>query len=623
MRSYVVGTAGHIDHGKSTLVRALTGTDPDRLAEEKLRGMTIDLGFAHLTTPAGREVGVVDVPGHERFIKTMLAGVGGIDAAVLVVAADEGPMPQTIEHLDILTLLGVERGVVALTKSDLVEPDWADYVAEELRERLAGSTLAAAEVVPVSAAAGSGLDELRSALDRSLSDLPARDQGGKPRLPVDRVFTMAGFGTVVTGTLIDGALTVGMEVEICPAGHRGRIRGLQTHGTVVERASAGQRVAVNLQGVTMEQVRRGDVVALPGAVPVTRMVDVRIELLANAPLDLETQARVDVFSGSTEVGARVALIERDVLRPGEHGWAQLHFDAPVAVLRGDRLVIRRPTPSATIGGGTVIDPQPRRHRRTETGVAERLKTLAAGTPRELVLSALGLQLKTRDEVAHALPALSTAVLSEAFELATEAGDLLAAGATHLVTRPAWDALGDRMAAMIEEFHRTNPLRRGMPREELRSRLKLTGGSGAFDASMSLAAQQGILVDEERTVRRPAFVIELPAVQRAAAARYLELVDASPYAPPGPAEAGLSKEALVGLVERGELVEVGDGIVYRPETLDAIKTLVLAHIERHGKITLADYRDAVGTSRKFAQATLEFLDGVRVTRRVGDDRVRGR
>ena len=623
MRGFVVGTAGHVDHGKSTLVRALTGTDPDRLAEEKLRGMTIDLGFAHLISPAGREIGIIDVPGHERFIKTMLAGVGGIDAALVVVAADEGPMPQTAEHLDILTLLGVERGVVALTKLDLVESDWADYVAEELRERLAGSALATAEIVGVSAATGAGLDLLLAALDRSLDDAPERTEIGTARLAVDRVFTMAGFGTVVTGTLIDGELAVGMEVEVSPAGRRARIRGLQTHGAVVGGAGAGQRVAINLQGIAVEEIRRGDVVSSPGKAPGTEMIDVRLELLGSAPLDLEHQGRVDVFAGSAEVGARVALIEREILRPGEDGWAQLHLDAPIAVLRGDRLVIRRPSPSTTIGGGTVIDAHPRRHRQSESGVAARLETLAAGTPAELVVTALGGDLLTREQVARSLPSLPAAAVADAIDEAGASGDALTAGASHLVARAAWRVIGSRITDALDEYHRANPLRRGLPREELRSRLRLAGGAAAFDAALLLAMVDELCVDEERTLRLPGFAIVLPAGEQTAADRYLAAIDAAPFSPPSAASEHLPTATLVALVERGELVDVGDGIVYRPATLDSIKALVLTHIERHGRVTLADYRDAVGTSRRYAQATLEYLDGIRVTRRVGDDRVRGR
>ena len=463
----------------------------------------------------------------------------------------------------------------------------------------------------------------RQALDRALDELPERSGGGKPRLPVDRVFTMAGFGTVVTGTLLDGAFAVGMEVELSPAGRRARVRGLQAHGSAVERAEPGRRVAVNLQGIGVEEIGRGDVVTVAGGVPATRMIDVRLELLPGAPLSLVHQARVDLFTGSAEVGARVALIEREVLAPGEDGWAQLHLDAPIAILRGDRVVIRRPSPSATIGGGTVVDVHPRRHRRSESGVADRLEILAGGTPVELVVAALGSNVLTGEQIARLVPALDSVTVDQAIDQATRDGEVLMAGPSHLVSAAAWQELSARMAATVARFHRDHPLRRGIPREELRSRVKVAGGTAAFDAAFSLASTQGIVRDDERTVRSPGFAVVLPPQDQAAAERYLRLVDETPYSPPSGATVGLSAATLAALVERGDVIDVGDGIVYRPETLDRIKALVLARIEGHGKITLAAYRDLVGTSRKYAQATLEYLDGIRVTRRVGDDRVRGR
>jgi len=353
------------------------------------------------------------------------------------------------------------------------------------------------------------------------------------------------------------------------------------------------------------------------------MIDVRLELLPGAPLSLVHQARVDLFTGSVEVGARVALIEREVLAPGEEGWAQLHLDAPIAILRGDRVVIRRPSPSATIGGGWVVDAQPRRHRRSEAGVADRLEILAGGTPVELVVAALGSDVLTGEKIARLVPALDSVTVDQAIGQATRDGDILMAGASHLVSAPAWLDLSGRMAATVGRFHTDYPLRRGMPREELRSRLRMAGGAAVFDAALSLASAQGVVRDEERTVRSPGFAVVLPPEEQAAADRYLRLVDETPYSPPSGVTAGLSAATLAALVERGDVIDVGDGIVYRPETLDRIKALVVAHIEGHGKITLAAYRDLVGTSRKYAQATLEYLDGIRVTRRVGDDRVRGR
>ena len=387
---YVIGTAGHVDHGKSTLVKTLTGIDPDRLAEEQRREMTIDLGFAWLTLPSGRSVSLIDVPGHERFIKNMLAGVGGLDAALLVVAADESLMPQTREHLAILDLLEVRHGVVAITKADLVDADWLELVREEVAAGLRGTSLANAALVPVSARSGLGLDALRSALDRALDATPSRTAArGAPRLPVDRSFTIGGFGTVVTGTLIDGPLSVGQELVVLPAGLRARVRGLQSHKQREETALPGTRVAVNLAGVHHSEVARGDVLALPDSMIPTSMLDVQIRVLADAPAPLAQNDGLDLFTGAAEVRCRLTLLDAERLPPGASGWAQLRLERPVAVARGDRCILRVASPSRTVAGGTVVDPHPPRHRRFRPEVVAALETLARGDPAELLLQALG------------------------------------------------------------------------------------------------------------------------------------------------------------------------------------------------------------------------------------------
>ena len=398
---HVIGTAGHVDHGKSTLVHALTGIDPDRLREEKEREMTIDLGFAWLSLPPahdappgtpGEQVGVIDVPGHIDFIKNMLAGVGGIDAALFVVAADEGVMPQTREHLAILDLLQVSAGVVALTKIDAVsEEGWLDLVEADLREVLRGTCLGQAPIVPVSARTGAGLPALKQALADVLAQAPPRRDQGQPRLPVDRVFTVAGFGTVVTGTLSDGQFRVGDEVEIVPAGLKARIRGMQTHKKSVEVGLPGSRLAVNLTGVHPDELRRGMVIARPGALQPTTMVDARLRLVrgeAGQP-PLRHSQPVDFFSGAAEVPARVRLLDAEQLAHGSSGWVQLVLEAPVALAPGDRFIIRQASPSLTLGGGNVVNPHPRRRwRRFQPDLLAQLETLARGTPEDLVLHAL-------------------------------------------------------------------------------------------------------------------------------------------------------------------------------------------------------------------------------------------
>ncbi|MGD9713498.1 MAG: selenocysteine-specific translation elongation factor, partial [Thermomicrobiales bacterium] len=388
-RPMVIGTAGHVDHGKSSLVLALTGTDPDRLAEEKARAMTIDLGFAGFDLPSGRWASIIDVPGHEHFIKNMLAGIGGIDLAMLVVAADEGPMPQTVEHLAIIDLLGIERGVVAVTKSDLADEELIGYVIEEIGELLAGSTLAKAPVIPVSSSSRYGLDRLVRAIDEIAGSEGSARFSGAPRLPVDRVFSKSGHGTVVTGTLIgNGVFRIGDELVIMPEERAGRIRGLQSHGKSLREAGPGMRVAVNLTGVDVQGVRRGSVLTISGGVDATHRIDAHIQLLPDAPAQVKQNARVDLFTGASEVQARVTLLESDALEPGKSQFVQLRLANAIAVTAGDRLIVRQASPSRTIGGGAIIDSRPVRHRRFDPKTLDALRLRAAGNPRELALSAL-------------------------------------------------------------------------------------------------------------------------------------------------------------------------------------------------------------------------------------------
>lgn len=627
--TFVIGTAGHIDHGKSTLVKALTGTDPDRLAEEKARGMTIDLGFAFLSSPRGRSVSIVDVPGHERFIKNMLAGVGGIDVAVLVIAADEGPMPQTVEHLAILDLLGVEHGVVALTKRDLVDADWLDLIVEEVRERMTGTTLAGAPIVPVSATTGTGLPELLEAIDAVIDGVPTRAASGKPRLPIDRVFSIAGFGTVVTGTLLGGPLMTAQELRVMPLGLTTRVRGLQTHATKVDRTEPGSRVAVNIAGLTVGDVRRGDVLAGPGTLKASQRVDVRLRLLADSPVTLEQNAQVDFFSGSSEVPAWVTLLDREKLAPGDTGWVQLRFREPVAVLRGDRCIVRRPSPSITIGGGDIVDPAPIRHKRFRAEVVDALETLSAGSPDDIVLQMLEtapLELKTLR--AQAPAGLSESQVSSAIEQLVAEGDVIVLGAgggqkpnDFLVAKDSWDRIETVLDETLRAFHAANPLRKGIAREELRSRSKLGGAPRLFDEVIAAAVSHGTLAVDGSTVRQATFKIAIPPAAQPAVDRYLAALLAAPSSPPSPAEFGIEPDILGAMVDLDLVIKVADGVIYHPEAYREIEAEVIAILDRDGTISLAGFRDHFQTSRKYAQAVLEYLDQRRITRRVGDERVR--
>jgi selenocysteine-specific elongation factor len=627
--TYVIGTAGHVDHGKSTLVKALTGIDPDRLAEEKERQLTIDLGFAWMTLPSGRQASIIDVPGHERFIKNMLAGVGGIDAALLVIAADEGPMPQTEEHLDILGLLEVDRGLVVLTKIDMVEPDWRELVVEEIRERLRGSVLERAPIVAVSALHGDGVDTLREAIDDLLAAIPPHTETGKPRLPVDRVFSVAGFGTIVTGTLIDGPLEIGQEVEILPSRQRSRIRGLQSHQRKVERALPGARTAVNLTGLAVEDLTRGDVLTVPGWLTPTRLLDARVRIVESAPVVLEQNDEVDFFVGSSETLARVTLLDADRIEPGQEGWVQIRFPMPVVAVRGDRFIIRRPSPSETIGGGLVIDPHPRRHRRFRPEIIARLESLASGSPEEIVLQTLG------DQPAELRALLRGITLAEpdirsAVGALVESGDVVhlkrrsaesgrIAPSDHVMAASAYRAAIDRARDLLAAYHERNPLRRGMAKEEVRSRLGLA--ARPFEEIAGLASAAGEMVDHGDTIRLPGHEIRFTEEQRARIDRYLDALRREPFSPPSPSDFGLDAELVMALNETGEVVRVDESIVFTAAAFEEMRDRVLALIDERGSITLAQFRDHFDTSRKYAQAVLEYFDQRRITRRVGDERVR--
>jgi selenocysteine-specific elongation factor len=610
---YVIGTAGHVDHGKSLLVQALTGIDPDRLREEKARGMTIDLGFAWLTLPSGNEVSIVDVPGHERFIKNMLAGAGGIDLALLVIAADEGVMPQTREHVAILDLLGVAHGVVAITKSDLVDNDMLELVSADALELIESTTLAGAPLVACSAVSGAGLDELRRVLDEQLASTPARRDIGRPRLPVDRSFTIAGLGTVVTGTLIDGSLQVGQEVAIVPGELRARIRGLQHHKQQVERALPGRRTAVNLAGVAKEDVRRGQVLVLAGSITPTTCVDVRLSALGGLRKPLRHDAELTLHAGSAEVPARLLLLDRPELSPGEEGWAQLRLGEPVAVLKGDRFVLR--TPNDTVGGGEIVDAHAKRHKRFHAPTIAALESLARGSPAETLLAAL-----RRVEPAP-LAGLAGEIASSPDELRALAeelerdGRVVALGAA-LMTADGFAALGARAREVVEAYLSEHPLRRGMPGEELRGRLRLD--ERVYTGALARWTEAGLLAEAGAVITLPDRAPAPSPAQQREADGYVAALASSPFAPP--TDRSIAPDLLAYLEDAGGVVSMGDGVVFTAEAYREMVERITDHLRREGTITLAQVRDLFGTTRKYAQALLEHLDRKNVTRRVGDERV---
>jgi len=611
---YVIGTAGHVDHGKSALVQALTGIDPDRWEEEKARGLTIDLGFAWLRLPGGDEVSIVDVPGHERFIKNMLAGVGGIDLALLVIAADEGVMPQTREHLAIIDLLGIAHGVVALTKCDLVDADGLDLAISDATDVLRGTTLEGAPMVGCSAVTRAGLDDLLAAIEAELAKTERKRDAGRPRLPIDRAFTMTGFGTVVTGTLVDGSLRVGDEVEALPAGVRARIRGLQTHGKQVEVAPPGRRTAVNLTGVAPADLHRGMVVAHPGSIQATRSVDVRLRAVPYLTRPVRHNLTVTFHTGAAEVEGRLLLLDATEIPPGGEAWAQVRLAAPVCALKGDHFVVR--DPNDTLGGGLIVDTDAPRHRRFDADAIARLEALARGSPEELLAAAIAL----------AEPVTTGSVAGDdetraALDRLIETGDVVALseGAltsdSALYTRAGLAAATDSVRDALTAYHATAPLRPGMPREELRGRLRLE--PKPFDELMARLSRNGLVAERGSAAGLASHSPALTPPQEEAATAFLEALRATPFSPP--TDRTPEGDVLAFLEGAGEVVRAGN-LIFAAEAYDEFVDRIKAHFKEHETITLAQARDMFGTSRRYAQALLEHLDAKHITRRVDDVRV---
>jgi selenocysteine-specific elongation factor len=636
---HVIGTAGHVDHGKSTLVEALTGTHPDRLKEEREREMTIDLGFAWLTLPTGEEIGIVDVPGHRDFIENMLAGVGGIDAVLFVIAADEGVMPQTREHLAILDLLQIPAGVVVLTKVDLIDdPDWLSLVEEDIRGVLAGTVLQSAPIVRVSSRTKAGILDLLLALGDCLLNRPPRPDFGRPRLPIDRVFTIAGFGTVVTGTLSDGCLQVGDEVQLLPSDLRGRVRGLQTHKRKEDIAWPGSRTAVNISGVDVSQVKRGDVVIHPGDYASSRRLDVRFRLLWDASWSVEHNDEVKFFVGATEVLARLRLLGSEMIKPGEEGWLQLELAEPVVAVRGDRYILRRPSPGETLGGGVVVDPNPKgRHKRFSPEVLARLEALSQGTPAEILLQTLTTLGAAPLQEAIARSSLPESAARQALDELLSNGQLLTLEPrehdtvhstfpisfplpSDLVTSKAyWQQLADRAIQEVGIYHQLNPLRRGMPREELKSKLKIP--ARLLNAALHMLTDDGFLEESGVSILRPGHSIRFATQQQSRIDALLAEFAASPYAPPTVKEciAEVGEDIYAALVDLGKLVPVPPDVVFRREDYEHMVGEVRCMIEEKGLVTAAEVRDHFNTSRRYVLALLEHLDAIGVTVREGDAR----
>jgi selenocysteine-specific elongation factor len=630
MKHVIAGTAGHIDHGKSALVRALTGVDPDRLKEEQQRGITIDLGFAHLDL-GDVQVGFVDVPGHEKFVKNMLAGVGGIDFVLLVIAADESIMPQTREHFDICRLLGVSAGIVVINKVDLVDPEMLELVVDEVTEAMAGSFLEKAEIIPVSSRTGEGIEQLK----RSIHDLalaaPPRPGNRLLRLPIDRAFSIHGFGTVVTGTLTSGEIQKDQEIEFVPGGLTANVRGLQVHGRMTPRAVAGQRTAVNLQGIDLAQVERGMVVTVPRLFRPTQILDVRLSLLPDAR-PLRNLVKVRFHQGTLEVLARVALLGQDTLAPGETAYAQLRLDAPAFCLHDDAFIIRRFSPTITIGGGRVLHPNPSKHKSTDGRTLAALKELDRGGLEARIPVLIATDAKRAVTVGglNSLLGLPGAEITRICTELAKAGRIVMIPApSPILTLPSVVAdLQEETLARVAAFHKDNELQRGISKEELRKRfyddVPLEVFRHCLDRmvearkivflgeAVSLYGREIQLSEEEETLRE---MIEAAALEAAYQPPAMAELQASI-----PADAEAVRRIFFWMLKEKILVKLSDDLIYHRETLEGMKGRIRAAYAPGARFGVADFKDLFGITRKHAIPLLEHFDREKFTRRLGNDRV---
>jgi selenocysteine-specific elongation factor len=630
MKQIILGTAGHIDHGKTSLVKALTGIDTDRLKEEKERGITIELGFAYLDLPSGQRLGIIDVPGHERFIKNMVAGASTIDLVALIIAADEGIMPQTREHLDICTLLGIKKGLVALTKIDMVEEDWLDLVQEDIREFLKGTFLEGVPLVPVSSTTGQGIPELIGILEKLAAEIEERSSAGIFRLPVDRVFTMRGFGTVITGTAISGSLSVGDQVSIYPQEIQAKVRGIQVHNQDTEQVRAGLRTAINLQGIEKAIVNRGDIVSSPQGLFPSSLLDIRITMLKSAERPLKNRAQVRFHSGTSEIMGRVVLLEGEEIKPGESQFCQLRLTELVALLPGDLAVIRSYSPVRTIGGAQVLNVIPGKHKRLQAGVAAQLRILESGSdPEKTALQVLlaGVMGMSRQKLGRVL-AVPPKKLDEILK------DLLSHRVLiqwdkenrFMVHQEEFSKLIKAIEDLLGDYHKANPLKPGLQKEELKSRLPQIKEAKLFNFILNHLSDQGILVQEKELVRLKSHTVQLKEDQQAARDAIEKIYLKSGLEPPYFKDLvekypkGNPKEVLDLMVKEGKLIKVKEDLYFHSQAIEGLKKRLVQWLREKKEITTPEFKEMTRTSRKYTIPLLEYFDAIQMTMRVEDKRL---
>ncbi len=627
MATHVLGTAGHVDHGKSSLVTAITGINPDRLKEEQAREMTIELGFAWFKLPSGEDVGIVDVPGHRDFIENMLAGVGGIDAVLFVIAADEGVMPQTREHLAILNLLHIHNGLIVLTKCDLIaDSDWLNLIEEDIKKTVAETFLNESPIIRVSSKTGEGIPLLIGEISKLLEQCPPRKDFGQPRLPVDRVFTMLGFGTIVTGTLSDGSFKLGDEVEILPAGIRSRIRGIQNHKTKVDSVVPGQRTAINLTGASLEDIKRGDVITRPGLYPPTRRIDVTFTLLKDATTSLKHRSEIKFYIGATEVQGSIRLLGMEDLKPGNTAFLQIELNEPIVAKKGDRFILRRPSPGETLGGGAIIEVNvTKRYKRFSAETITSLENKLSGSPSEKLLSMV--QSESPISIAEILKK-STLDTGKTMDLLNDLADtgeirfLSVSGIDDqriVVSKSFIDSTLENVLQIIDKFHKSSPLKVGISREELRSKLKIHPKTFSFLIDDWILNKN--LIGDKTHLWLPDFVIKLTPDRQKRVDILNRLFAQNPDTPPSVKDSILEvgEDLYQMMIESGILIQLSEDVVYSADHYEKIKNEVIEYLVTHPTMTVADFRDRYQTSRKYALAFMEYLDRINITRRDGDFR----
>jgi selenocysteine-specific elongation factor len=631
LKQIILGTAGHIDHGKTSLIKAVTGTDTDRLKEEKERGITIELGFASLDLPNGQHVGIVDVPGHEKFVKNMVAGATGIDIVVMVIAADEGVMPQTREHMEICTLLGIKHGFVALTKIDMVDEEWLELAMEDVRDFTAGTFLDDTPIVPVSAVKERGLQEFTRVLESICNQLPDRSMSSLFRLPVDRVFTMKGFGTVITGSLISGRVQVGDTVMIYPSMITSRVRGIQVHNQGVNMAEAGQRTAINFQGLEKAAIKRGEMLALPGTLKPSFMVDLQLQYLASNKKPIKNRTRVRFHTGTSEILGNLVLLDREELPPAEKAAIQLRLDEPVCLVKDDRFVIRSYSPVRTIGGGQVLNPIPPKHKRFKADVVQGLQSIAERSAEDLIAYNI-------DQTGFAGAAFSDLVLMTNISeksLDQQLQALLSRKTVLLVDRDSrifmhtssFQQLKQDLTGHLERYHKTNPLKAGMPKEELKTKLPPNLSPKLFNLLINQMLKDGEISVVEDTVHLASHTVALGADQEDIRDKIIKTYRQSGLQPPYFKELGKqltadparARDVLNLLVKEGRLVKVKEDLFFDTDAVTLLKQRLVEFLTVHGEISTPQFKEMTAASRKYVIPLIEFFDAQNFTIRIGDIR----